>query len=265
MSDYFLNLAARVLRPEGNIRPRVPSVFEALPNDRAADETAASITTTGTAARRPDLAGHTESAVDRRTSQVREPDLADRERDGRTTHVLSSRVQHESSPATASLSSNGELFAPISPLNHETVSVRDAETPTDSPQVLATEVPQIRFTADEPKPGDRRVIDLHTAVDARQFRSDTFVALSTPLPALVPSAPPVRVAPPIRPTIREASRPTITGTEGCEAPVPAIHVSIGRVEVRASSSAQTSRPQPPATPSGMTLTEYLRQRAGAAR
>src|SRR5207249_136188 len=106
-----------------------------------------------------------------------------------------------------------------------------------------------------------RVIESRTTIEARQSPTPTFIALSEPRPELVASVAAATAVRPVRTVVRNAGRLAGPPPDAQEAPVPAIHVSIGRVEVRASTAAPTSRPQTQETPSGMTLHEYLRQRS----
>jgi hypothetical protein len=89
--------------------------------------------------------------------------------------------------------------------------------------------------------------------------------LKAPHAELQAARPPVALTRGMPPRRGRMDRHQPAASDSLAAPSPAIHVTIGRVDVRASSP-RPPRPQAaPSGASGMTLDEYLRQRAGSGR
>jgi hypothetical protein len=176
------------------------------------------------------------------------------------------------SPPPASLAtvgdradSVGELTASTSPLARDGAAASEFESAVVRDRVLPDVLHSMPSLSAGPVSARPRVIESRTTIEARQSPTRTFIALSEPRPELVASVAAATAVRPVRAVVRNADRLAGRLPDAQEATVPEIHVSIGRVEVRASTAAPTSRPQTQATASGMTLNEYLRQRSEATR
>jgi hypothetical protein len=226
MSDYLSRAAERANPPVLNVRPALPSLFEAAP----------SITTTGPA----------------RTEQRRRPAEEPREESS-----ISARKNIE---AILEIASRVSARAPITPAQ-PVDDIRDARPLRSiggiSHEPAKPEIPQPQSVSPNPPPPIKSAA---TEVAAKH------------IPAIGTATSPTRILPiAIAPRVekremnRNATRAFNARTAAPESePARTIHVTIGRIEVRAVQPPPAARPEGPRSPR-ISLDEYLNSRnAGAA-
>lgn len=265
MSDFLTNLAARSAGVAETIQPRVPALFEPQ----------------GPGGRLPASPGSGES--EHETAEERDvPDVRPSSIEDPVTRVRPVRqtAEEEPRPQAAAV---GDANRPPSPLlaDRRDVPAVNVGTPKTAavppvelvaPASLASPRPSVGeapVKAPAAEPIERTALfkprePERTPVSPSAGKEPAIPpAASRNEPAPPPAAPPLRPAktiaqPQVMPRV-EKPRPTPAPTS-TKTPEPVIHVTIGRIEVRASSEAATSR-KAPATRPVTSLDEYLSGRA----
>ncbi len=282
MSDYLDRLVSRSLAPAAEVRPRVPSVFESrsgpaiLPPNAGLEVNEESITTTlAPSVKDSPASTGPESLVPSVVSAVAP-------RPGPPTTAAESPV------APRPLAHPEITVAPPSPVArapaeaaHDPAAIRPAVSPSLSPETRPTftpppnrapplDTPPAVVTRSEPSPVSFPVAP---RVEAKTLEPPAFAPIVRPVLRPQESA----VTPQIRPsvTLREtpASGPQTARRTGAAAqppsaatsPQPSIQVTIGRVEVRASSPASPPLPARVKKEPALSLESYLRRRAEGGR
>ena len=266
MSDYLGHLVSRLILPTAGVQPRLPSLFE--PHAKAEPDVEPDLTAASAPERSHRLAG-TQTRSDTRVEARAET------APGTQTQMLAR------SDGLAAVDREGDS-RPLPPFER-------APAPTDGPSEGAlTPVtlprdligPAVALGDGAPIPAPRRTVN--PAVDgsasaaeppsspgvppARRHGASVsdlpFARLAQPRSGLEPPAARPRVVPAHvgSPRARPATAPAASARDG-GGTENAIHVTIGRVEIRAASTPTASRASASASASpAMTLGEYLRQR-----
>lgn len=280
MSDFLSNLAARVINAAPVIQPRPLTVFEPWPTDGALG-----------ARRLPDIMPDDASTVETALDGTRPTHEAAPAEPNPATPIMATRTMEETSRAV-SPSTRSDFTA-------RSVAPRDQAAPpaiapiaerATSPTVAAPQLtPSIINHPDEPRrpaeptsPAERLIVE-RERIDREPEKPP--VPVLTPQTILIerPAAPatspsivqPVvervierreKIAPPDRSRdVRSASAPTTANEAPPEPPAPpVIHVTIGRVEVRATPTPAAPRRAAHSTPT-LSLEDYLRSRNGGRR
>lgn len=254
MSDYLRNVAARVLFPERNLRPRVPSIFEPwgesapLPLDPTPPGAFLEPRAEASPPARK-VPSRSEPSIPRAAEELAPPAPVAHGESGEkgpplpTGSPLSQVVRgdafHEPREATpASEDPRVSVLVPASPARGHAAPLASQPTP-----------PFEESDASAPAPvGKARPAAPRAA----------FPALSSPQPELVtPQLPRWTGESVVEPSLRSPLRASIAPV--AQAVAPDVHVTIGRVEVRATQTPAVERRQHVAS-RAMTLAEYLRRR-----
>ena len=263
MSDYFGHLVSRVLFPSAGVQPRLPSVFEPnAPSD--VDDATRGLTETRPRSSQRRAAMHEDRDDGRLVRPERIPAPIGDARPAK--HVDRTDADGDTDSALAPKSYPAAVVSPFGELS-PVARLREL-TPAEAPEDLAV----LHTTALVAGPTMRASIaDSAVAPDAHADQ----VAPRPHAPATEPSTfarlearGPELEAPATRPRVTTAQFAT-TPTRRAQARVDSgqnaaevertVHVSIGRVEIRAAAASPTVRTPAPAS-SSMTLSEYLRQR-----
>jgi len=247
MTDYLDNLAARILGTTAPLVPRRSSRFEPAPPD--AMEVVGAVDAVQMPNDSPQRAIHSIFSHPTISPQPIAPTTI-----GRRVDDLKKRMPEEKPPErTSAISVSTSAASDVPPLQErdgEDTAVMPVTTPAEHFQAVEAERREVDDRANAP-------VALHVAVsphlpDARK-------------PVRNPEAVERRPATAIRPYRVSAERLTRAEAPAqvAETTAPVIHVSIGRIEVRAV-PAPAQRPPAPAGPT-VTLDAYLRQRDGGQR
>ena len=162
------------------------------------------------------------------------------------------------------------------PLRQPPAVLRDSETPRpfdrgpSSPAILHERVPSAPLTplANMPAPRSQKQIEgdssSRDAAGLDHERPPARVRVTTEAVARVDRPRPPELLPASTPNARQATPAARDIERAAAGAAPTIHVTIGRVEIRAGAAAPVARKASPRPPT-MTLEQYLRQRRGASR
>jgi hypothetical protein len=284
MSNYLNHLAARALRRQEPVRPRLPSLFEPpagahvpLPAEAAEAEAvsfelrAEAPSTIQTPALRfapppdprppsPDVAAQTPAPSALRPAPL--PSEAGREQheSGPAAHAWTrEREAGGESPTPRAAAQGAEAAAPPRRTRAEAPApvevVRRVERGADEAGASSRAEKMMGGAGESARELARRVAALEATRADEQGRRDSHGAERD---AFMHPAPPAAAAPPASP--RGAAPPPARGFERRDEP-PHVHVTIGRVDVRAVFPAPAAPPAAPAPrPAPQTLAEYLKRR-----
>jgi hypothetical protein len=276
MSDFFASLAARIVRREGepftgNVRPRLPTMFETLPRESAPpwgelDEHIAPSHTERSAARAQNPvaampAGPQLDLPDTRTSSFTTDQSVRRVAAAHPTVVQ----PLPTSSSAAALMTDGRATELVQRLGAEPTDVNfGREAAQDRPPTVT--LPKLPVRAETVQAGAPTIsvqvaashpeplpISLRPVVDERNEPPRPAPA-AVPVPRIADSAP-LRAPAQSQPGLLQ----TAIGPANLQDPI--IQVTIGRVEVRAATAPVEQRHEVPRSPV-MSLEEYLRSRAG---
>lgn len=281
MSDYLERLVARSFDPSDAIRPRALGLFEAASPGSAPTEPVPGEEESVGAARPP--------------AAVRPPRTEASPRDVAVTRVPVPAMP-VSPPVTPSRAAAVNENAAVPPVPatvvspeprqdrpHDTASAQPSMTPPPKRERSQPTAPPLPLPLQRTivQPVQRDVIIERLAAAERGTEQPRRERQPAPVAAAEPSAPGSRVshvpppqpAPrsrPIRPQVTARQAPDIRSRRDSHSPAepaaaPSIHVTIGRVEVRAVQPAAARRRPAAAGPAVMSLDEYLKQRAGGDR
>jgi hypothetical protein len=245
MTDFFESLAARA-RGEGlAVRPRLPGLFEPTPHDPSDLTVVSDITDSppATAARPAPIAS---PAPAPRPAPIPPSPAATTPTAG-----VADRETARAPPRPAVASAHPPLELPIAqtpPRAAPPIQTLGATLPPhhdDRPQAVAN----------RPAPLPRPIVDPESARVRRAVEADA------PSSALAPRlSPRPSMADAVPPGSARSRPPQSAPRQAMSPPETTIHVSIGRIEVRAAQPAQDSKPREPAKPAVQSLDEYLRAR-----
>jgi hypothetical protein len=275
MSDYLTNVAARVLFPDRSVRPRVASVFEPQAGNGASQAIALEAPDEMASGPAPTAVHHRPSAVTalepdthRDNLSTPEPPVHAPRPEARVAHFPRDTMQpsgsSEATPSDGWIESNEPrpVTRPVSPsLIQSAVDVRSST----SPSIIAPS-PMDSVDRSVSRPSDVRLAASPASTERREADASHVVEhLNAPHAELQPAKAPVALTRGMPMRRGRLDRHQPDAGDSPAAPAQAIHVTIGRVDVRASLP-RPPRPQAaPSGASGMTLDEYLRQRAGSGR
>lgn len=273
MSDFFSSLAARLEGTLPVLRPRLPSLFENAHGmqwlDHEPAPSPAIKDTEGEPAPPPLLSREKERAPSRPAPPAAEEGAKEprhRMRMQRSADLREQREEHEDAsnqPLPERRQARRTVRRPEAPHAPAAEPPRDIARPPP-PAVHAALLP---VKGAEPAPVRARM----RAIDQVEEREkEASVRHNTPLPPraaavppqarvplrhVVPLPPPFAPLPPMLPrSVRERTAPSREAAE------PTIHVSIGRIDIRAETDAAPRRKSAETSPV-MSLDEYLRSRA----
>jgi hypothetical protein len=265
MSDFLHRLARRTLSPEQLVRPRLASLFERVD------------------APLPPAAAITEEESFEQTFELDTPRRRPPGPTPAAAHQPEADAQHSPSgppapgpaalpepPKPARSVDPGVVSVPVPrrrpparPLRHEPVPPRALQTrshPAVVPELAVAELPAAQLS--DPIPPVARAGDPDERSTVRApMRAPTVVEQLTETPAL--GTPPVAIE--VSPRADRPTRREQRIARRLPQPGPAVHVSIGRVEVRAVATPAAPRERTPDGPRGKQLDEYLRERDRGAR
>lgn len=258
MSDFLTHLAARVLAPAASVRPKLASLFEPLTATGALNESPLFGLQTV-----EDAASDQHGTPDFETANHRRPAPAEAGADATTgeanpvspsaNSVRLSQINSGSESRDRSTEQPPALLAPRSSRREE------AHSSSEPSQKLQPSVasPTIHSTTQHLAASPPPTIPNQPKTASRPGTEETpFHPLLVPPPRDGRAPEPIRPAPSAHTTPR-APAPTAESL----VPPPAIHVTIGRLEIRAvTPPAAQARPQSTRAPV-VSLEDYLRQRA----
>ncbi len=247
MSDYLAHLVARTLAPAPGIRPQTPALFEppsiapepAVPHEFNAEKAAALSTVFATAEKNPG------ASKGKSASEENSPG-----------HL---RMKTQPAPAPNII----PLHPPSAAPPREEIVVRHVHSGrnwNDSFSEPSRPEREMSAAARAPSPSFR---------SRRTGEPESGQKISGTKPLALPGTP-VAVPSRLRESEKDFSIRPVSPRERREPPVasapaapaePVINVTIGRVEIRAVQNPARERSQPKA-PRGLSLDDYLRQRAG---
>ena len=272
MSNYLDHLVSRSLGYTDRVKPRVPSLFEPLSETIGLSSALAgeeNVLTVPSTSEKTELGGSNPQAfkVQELEPQVRTQQLSSSTsfpgQESSSPIVIPSKADHrlieetpqpQAQPLLSPLSNPSAISLLRSPqplvIEHRVESAISASQSTATPtrQVKASSAPETDSARSE-----QGIIPTGTTI--------TPVVLSAMSPM------PVEKTPAIRPAVVTFSPASLVSpSEAIASPQPAsslptIHVTIGRIEVRATPPAAT-QPKPRSVSPVMNLDEYLRQRGG---
>lgn len=262
MSDYFAALVDRTLGLAPSVQPRVRSLHE--PGNLAAREFA------------PPPDATPQDVVARATPALRSEDESHHDRTGAENPSPPSETKPTSAAATRDIEDELRMDAPTeihvrrpaaTPASaiaaSEELLVPRAANSTPPPRSSAASEPENSSRADSP-PTDSEFLRPAVAPAPRSLAP-------SPQDAAKPPAAPngiagIRRVPDPRGPIESASRQARREPRERAAPLPPeIHVTIGRIEVRAIRENRPPPARPGAAPARQSLNEYLQSRNGGAR
>jgi len=251
VSDFLDRLAGRAIGGEAVLSPRMPSLFESMrpsspdPQDQlpvSSPQEVRSNTATrypGEAMPTPVSLRHVESAI-RPARAISHAESAleslPSEQEAPLRDVLKPKAATQ--PADIAMADHDDSS---SMSGHKTVVVRERRDrePVSASTPSVPRKPQVFASS-----SDESIHDIETGV-------------------LLPPARPVFATPPATQMPRgPASGPPQAMDNHASSPEPVVHVSIGRLEVRAAPTQSTTPPKRQETPRPNSLDEYLRQRSG---
>jgi len=257
MSDYLSTIVARntghrgssAVRDEaGTIRPRLPSLFEPLAAAQRPpiDEIEISATIPATTA-----------SSDRRQRRARRPvpsPLTDLSPNAQITPDAAAEQRHDLAPSIAVTASQVQIDERSEPLDRDDRRDGSIASPVESGRSVEARAPQDR----SPEVSARARGEHHYALEAETFEPvPLFARQTTPAPAVVTAT---RSEPPASNRANVRARPVVPSAHESSEPdtadLPAIHVTIGRVEIRAAVAPAVQHKRPAAKP-GLSLDEYL--------
>lgn len=240
MTDFLGHLVARSLHPENSLQPRPVSRFEAIPSP-----VSPVLETSEEIPAKPSLLSLPPRVSSKKTPS--EPEMP-------TSMLKSARGPAEPVPDPH----RGRLDAPPQTkivIESQTIREHTLER-VPTPQPVSPELPALALSAETPtKAQTLPNVPSHPEKPTPQLTVSPQLAPISPTQHTVTSPSPTLTTPGIRPLL-----PVVLPIQAKapEAPLT-IHVTIGRVEVRATPS--TTQPSRPAkTSSVMTLDEYLQRR-----
>jgi hypothetical protein len=273
MDDFLNSLVTRNLGDGAVVRPRPASVFEPGPDEAprgdlleavAIDEEVSVVTE----ARAIDGAGPLRRSAGEATGVAAPAPAASPTRAASEGAATSSA----GSPAVEPRRVGPELPAPTAPPPHSTrerLARRPSRPSAPSPVVPIAQADSRSAAAPASQPLDPERARLRDRQDTFSSAVEPALSVSQSLPSLEPArrrredstpATPLSVRPRAAP-----SEPAPPRHAGPAPPGPAIHVTIGRIEVRATTPASAPRAKERPAPPVMTLDEYLRERVRQAR
>ncbi len=280
MTDFLSNLAARAINAAPVIQPRPLTVFEPWPTDGALG-----------ARRLPDIMPDDASTVETALDGTRPTREAAPAEPNPATPIMAARTMEETSRAASPSTRSDFAARAAAPRDQAALpAIAPIAERVTSPTVAAPQLtPPIINHPDEPRrpaeptsPAERLIVE-RERIDREPEKPP--VPVLTPQTILIerPAAPatspsivqPVvervidrreKIAPPDRSRdVRSASAPTTANETLPEPPAPpVIHVTIGRVEVRATPTPAAPRRAAHSTPT-LSLEDYLRSRNGGRR
>jgi len=238
MSGFFKNLLARSRTDAGVVRPRIPSMFEA---PQAADATPLEETSISETAARP-----MQDAIERPVAPLA------------ATPVGEPQTRVDTQPPSVEVQAFAELprerRVSSEPAEERKVGVlRRGPSFDATPARIFSNSPSLSVSMTEESPNSLVTSEIHetrevheTIREQRTLVDRTFLERVAQAGRRSPQA--------------QAANPPAINAE------PEIHVSIGRIEVRAVNETPTARKTPPQSSAVMGLDEYLRQKTkGAAQ
>ena len=287
-TDFLSNLLSRaIVTPKaeaaaGELRPRIASLFEPslvsshpIPAGMEADEPAASADAdkaapaailTSPRREQPSIKRH--APLWHESEAVAQPDF---EQDAKTRVVF--RNRSEAAIPTPDAGSNPLLVPPVGNSVAREGNIRQVVVTSGIPSLVApvAPLPQIQenpkrlkpeFAPSMPRPLTDGIenspvkpadaMPLHNRDDVHAIREQTLAPQTLPMPK-------TETPPRLEPALIVPDGKSPAAAQRNELQPPTIHVTIGRIEVRA--SAQAVAPKRAASPSaGLSLDEYLRQR-----
>jgi hypothetical protein len=256
MTDFFESLAARARGEGPEVRPRLPGLFEPTPHDPSALTTVSEFIDSPPAPAAP-------------PAPIASPEPQNQPRRNTPETPVAVSVEQPAPVATTATTVATDREPAQAPSRPPVISARlpleppNAQRPAQAGppiQTLAATVP--RHHDDQPQDATNRPDPLPRAIaDPDTTRVRRAVEAVAPPPALGPQ-------PLLRPSTADLVlpeawrvRPPQSAPLQPERPQETtIHVSIGRIEVRAVQPAQEAKPREPAKPAVMSLDEYLRSR-----
>lgn len=280
MSDFLSNLAARAINAAPVIQPRPLTVFEPWPTDGALG-----------ARRLPDIMPDDASTVETALDGTRPTREAAPAEPNPATPIMAARTMEETSRAVSPSTRSDFTARSIAPRDQAAPpAIAPIAERATSPTVAAPQLaPSIINHPDEPRrpaeptsPAERLIVE-RERIDREPEKPPVPVLMPQTVLIERPAAPatspsivqPVvervidrreKIAPPDRSRdARSTSAPTTANETLPEPPAPpVIHVTIGRVEVRATPTPAAPRRAAHSTPT-LSLEDYLRSRNGGRR
>lgn len=247
MSDYLGNLAAKSLAPAPALQPRLASRFEPLapaaPELRAApaflEETVTELASPPPAPIPVHIESPSPSPPGRGSQGVR-PRRAERSEERHAHEATAEKVSEDSpQPVTKPASARRRVPAPVE-AEPERVQSAVAGRSVQSFEVSPPDTPVRPLLPPwERRPGGE---------GQREFRPETPRHQESSIPQL-------------QPRVTLAERQPFAPQRESPAPEPVIHVTIGRIEVRATAAPKGPARERPAARPAVDLDEYLRQRS----
>ena len=251
MSDYWTNLAAKVGTRTDVVQPRLPARFES-PAGARAEETEL--------AQRVEPGSQPTAAPQGRAEEPAEADP--RARAARLPPVRTITAQ-EPLPATK-VPATGSVPPALVPIAPQVPVARQPQLAAAHPSRVEPKIE--RQGAPQPSVAFRDIAPARSQTSA----SPMSLTVQPPLEGAERqaetglTAPGVRPTDTIRPNTTLSTRPGVPPVSADDGAPPTVHVTIGRVEVRAVTPPQTRQPVPPARPRfqpPMTLDAYLKRRS----
>lgn len=275
MNDFLSLLADRALAPAPAVRPRLPSLYE---GSAAAAPIVAPVSV------EVDRSAPSRAFIDR---PVVQPDprpaepiaaiqVVEKTRLHETTSTLEViRERRSEVPADANQKAERREWEPV--VRDTRRDVPPAIQPLDAtasraPGLARSAQPIETRAVSTPAPATKQPLPTHAVPDPRKPREDTTtnrVAAQTPLSILASPTPSVRHAESLSAQLKAPRPATSLATVApptASADPPSVHVTIGRVEIRAVLPELVAHSPQAATPrSGLSLDDYLKRDAGGAR
>jgi hypothetical protein len=277
MSGFLTDLVRRQEKPADAVRPRLPSLFEtdagpALPQSKSdapiseltVEEAAPAAEEPARASRPPAQSARQMPAAPAAESDATEPAFApSRQRAAplQPLQPLEQNLEREAQPAA------------VQPRRAPRIESEPAEAPmaAEAPAFAIQPVAERRLTRLSPVIEETEIVEAPRVTTTRTVTESTATREPAPAPAIRPvpqppvfeppqaAAPTFAMPPQTRQQAREAQR---RQSEQPRVPAePSIHVTIGRIEIRASEEREPRARAKDAPSSVMTLDEYLKSRA----
>ncbi len=251
MSDFLTHLAARALAPAASVRPRLASLFEPPPASRAlhARRVFVESETGDEATANQDRVQASQDAIATRTTLSGAPQPV------RTTRgePLSANSISRSSAQPSSTEGRDEGPAPLAPRSSQ---LEEANSSNEECQGLGATTPPRTILSATPNPS---LAPTSAGLSHPDAVSPT---LLPPQPLLVAPRRDVQMPEPLRPgSFTRARDHGLMQSADATARPPAIHVTIGRLEIRAVTPPAAQPRSPSARAPLVSLENYLRQRA----
>lgn len=261
MADYLTDLAASLSESVGFLRPRQPSLFEPASGEEripAPSQPLEQVEETYSPSRRRESLGEPSPrpampAVNRTPSAFvdppREPDAA--------APTFQETVLRPAKKTAAEIPSSVEWQT-----SQESVQAAGGPEPTfPTPDTQLPHRPAEPHPEIKPRSATKPAHSVPTVDNSQPFEPRSLAPTGQPPINLAADATNVFQPPPVSPSLTRArEQPSQSEHRAERPPEPTIHITIGRVEVRATSEAESrARRKEEASPV-MTLDEYLRKR-----